>query len=36
VIMEITGLSNSEIEDDEEFFDAVDAGEVAVALILPT
>jgi hypothetical protein len=36
VIAEITGLSDSETEDDEEFFDAVDAGEVAVAPILPT
>ena len=36
MIAEITGLSDSETEDDEEFFDAVDAGEVAVAPILPT
>jgi ankyrin repeat protein len=36
VIAEINGLSDSETEDDEEFFDAVDAREVAVALILPT
>jgi hypothetical protein len=36
VITEITGLSNSETEDDEEFFDAIDAREVAVAPILLT
>jgi hypothetical protein len=31
VMAEITNLSDSESEDDEEFFDAVDAGEVEVA-----
>jgi hypothetical protein len=31
VMVEITNLSDTESEDDEEFFDAVDAGEVAVA-----
>ena len=33
--MEVTNLSESESEDDEEFFDAVDAGEVEVAPTLP-
>jgi hypothetical protein len=36
VIAKINGLSDSETEDDEEFFDAVDTREVAVAPILPT
>lgn len=31
ILAEMTNLSDSESEDDEEFFDAVDAGEVAVA-----
>jgi hypothetical protein len=34
-MMEVTNLSESESEDDEEFFDAVDAGEVDVAPTLP-
>jgi oxysterol-binding protein 1 len=37
VIQEVTGLSDSDSEDDEEFFDAVDAGEVKVApMLMPT
>jgi oxysterol-binding protein 1 len=35
VLMEVTNMSESESEDDEEFFDAVDAGEVEVAPTLP-
>jgi ankyrin repeat protein len=35
IMMEVTNLSESESEDDEEFFDAVDAGEVEVAPTLP-
>lgn len=35
VLMEVTNLSDSESEDDEQFFDAVDAGEVEVAPTLP-
>lgn len=35
VLMEVTNLSDTESEDDEEFFDAVDAGEVEVALTFP-
>ena len=35
VLAEVTNLSDSESEDDEEFFDAVDAGEVEVAPMLP-
>lgn len=35
ILMEVTNLSESESEDDEEFFDAVDAGEVEVAPTLP-
>jgi hypothetical protein len=36
VLQEITNLSDSDSEADEEFFDAVDAGEVAVAPMMPT
>jgi len=36
ILQEVTNLSDSDSEDDEEFFDAVDAGEVAVALTMPT
>ena len=36
VLKEVSNLSDSDTEDDEEFFDAVDAGEVAVAPMLPT
>jgi hypothetical protein len=35
ILAEVTNLSDSESEDDEEFFDAVDAGEVAVAPMMP-
>lgn len=35
IMMEVTNLSESESEADEEFFDAVDAGEVDVAPTLP-
>jgi hypothetical protein len=36
VLAEVTNLSDTESEDDEEFFDAVDAGEVVVAPMMPT
>ncbi|KAG0651367.1 Oxysterol-binding, partial [Hyphodiscus hymeniophilus] len=36
VLQEVTNLSDSDSEDDEEFFDAVDAGEVDVAPMMPT
>lgn len=36
ILAEIKTLSDSESEDDEEFFDAVDAGEIAVGAMLPT
>lgn len=35
ILAEVTNLSDSESEDDEEFFDAVDAGEVHVAPMMP-
>ena len=35
ILQEVTNLSDSE-SDDEEFFDAVDAGEVVVASMMPT
>jgi hypothetical protein len=35
ILQEVTNLSDSDSEDDEEFFDAVDAGEVAVAPMMP-
>ena len=36
ILQEVTNLSDSDSEDDEEFFDAVDAGEVHVARMMPT
>lgn len=36
ILADIKTLSDSESEDDEEFFDAVDAGEIAVGAMLPT
>jgi hypothetical protein len=35
ILLEVGNLSETDSEDDEEFFDAVDAGEVAVAPMLP-
>jgi len=35
ILAEVGNLSDTEDEDDDEFFDAVDAGEVAVAPMLP-
>lgn len=35
VLLDVSNLSESDSEDDEEFFDAVDAGEVQVAPMLP-
>jgi hypothetical protein len=35
ILLEVCNLSENDSEDDEEFFDAVDAGEVAVAPMLP-
>lgn len=35
VLAEMTNLSESESEDDEEFFDAVDAGEIEVSVMMP-
>ena len=36
ILHEVTNISDSDSEDDEEFFDAVDAGEVVVAPMMPT
>ena len=36
ILQEVSNLSDSDSEDDEEFFDAVDAGEVVVAPMMPT
>jgi hypothetical protein len=36
VLQEVTNLSDSDSDDEEEFFDAVDAGEVVVAPMMPT
>jgi ankyrin repeat protein len=36
LLLDVSNLSESESEDDDEFFDAVDAGEVVVAPMMPT
>jgi hypothetical protein len=36
ILLEVSNLSDSDSEDDEEFFDAVEAGEVVAAPMMPT